>query len=307
MGTALVRAASSWGAFTPPSLPAPRRTRDFGAQGLAMLAGSVLSSFAIVWIFFYELTLLSGAFGFIVCWYAVFLLLYGIVTSLTVDRSSAYDRLVTTVVATCAAIIIGLLLYIITWVVVKGVAHFTYRVPVQDLGLLPAGRPAPLQRRRRRPGNRRDARAGRPGGTDGGAVGLPDCHLPERGRWMGYPVRPDHRHRDERHSFRRRRRVHLRRLHRVAHLGLLRICRLHGALRPDAALQSPERPKRCSGWCPVGCARRRWHSAHPNGAPCARWSCPPPARVSSPPLCWVSPSRRARRRRCSSPRSETPT
>ena len=46
-------------------------------------------------------------------------------TSLTVDRSAAYDRVVTTIVASCAALIIGLLLYIITWVVVKGVAHFT--------------------------------------------------------------------------------------------------------------------------------------------------------------------------------------
>jgi phosphate transport system permease protein len=108
-----------------PSTPPRRRTRDFGAQGLALLVASVLSSFAIVWVFFYQLTLLSGAFGYILCWYALFLLIYWIVTSATVDRPAAADRVITTIVASCAALIIGLLLYIVIWVVVKGVQHFT--------------------------------------------------------------------------------------------------------------------------------------------------------------------------------------
>ena len=84
-----------------------------------------MSSFAVVWIFFYELTLLSGAFGFILCWYACFLVTYWIVTALSVDRSAATDRVLTAVVASCAALIIGLLGYIIGWVFVRGIAHFT--------------------------------------------------------------------------------------------------------------------------------------------------------------------------------------
>jgi phosphate transport system permease protein len=108
------------------STPPPRRkTRDFGARGVALVAAAALSSFSIVWIFFYELTLLSGAFGFIVCWYVLFILISWIVTSLTVDRPAAADRTITTIVASCAALIIGLLLYIVIWVVVKGVSHFT--------------------------------------------------------------------------------------------------------------------------------------------------------------------------------------
>jgi phosphate transport system permease protein len=108
-----------------PSTPPRRRTRDFGAQGLALLVASALSSFAIVWVFFYQLTLLSGVFGYILCWYALFILIYWIVTSATVDRPAAADRVITTIVASCAALIIGLLLYIVIWVVVKGVQHFT--------------------------------------------------------------------------------------------------------------------------------------------------------------------------------------
>lgn len=102
----------------------PRRTRDFGVQGLALLAGSALSSFAVVWILFYQLTLLSGAFGFLICWYAFFLVVFWAVTSQVVDRSAAADRVATTVVASCAALVVGALLYIVIWVVLKGAAHF---------------------------------------------------------------------------------------------------------------------------------------------------------------------------------------
>jgi phosphate transport system permease protein len=104
--------------------PPPRRTRDFGLEGVALLAASVLSSFAVVWIFFYQLTLLSGAFGFALCWYACFCVVYWIVTVLTVDRSAATDRIVTTLLASCAGIVVGLLLYIVIYVIIKGAVHF---------------------------------------------------------------------------------------------------------------------------------------------------------------------------------------
>ena len=95
-------------------------------QGLALLAGSALSSFAVVWVLFYQVTLLSGAFGFAICWYSCFLVLFWVVTnSPVVDRAAAADRVVTTVVATCAGIVIAALLYIVIWVVLKGVAHFS--------------------------------------------------------------------------------------------------------------------------------------------------------------------------------------
>jgi len=106
-------------------LSPPRRTRDFGAVGLALLAASALSSFAVVWVLFYQLTLLSGALGFIICWYACFLAVFWVVTVQVVDRSAATDRVATTVVSSCAALVIGALLYIVIWVVLKGIGHFT--------------------------------------------------------------------------------------------------------------------------------------------------------------------------------------
>jgi len=103
----------------------PRRTHDFGGTGVALLIASALSSFAVVWIFFYQLTLLSGALGFFICWYASFLLLYWLVTTQVVDRSAATDRVASTIVASCAGLVIGALLYIIIWVFIRGIAHFS--------------------------------------------------------------------------------------------------------------------------------------------------------------------------------------
>jgi phosphate transport system permease protein len=106
-------------------LSPPRRTRDFGALGLALLAASALSAFAIVWVLFYQLTLLSGALGFLICWYVCFLAVIWVVTNQVVDRSAATDRVATTLVTSCAALVIGALLYIVIWVVIKGVGHFS--------------------------------------------------------------------------------------------------------------------------------------------------------------------------------------
>jgi phosphate transport system permease protein len=103
----------------------PRSTREFGLSSVAVLIATAISSWAVVWMFFYQLTLLSGALGFIVCWYACFLVMYWVVTALTVDRNAATDRIVTTVVASCTALMMGSLLFIIGWVFVRGVGHFT--------------------------------------------------------------------------------------------------------------------------------------------------------------------------------------
>ena len=68
---------------------------------------------------------LSGVFGFLVCWFACFLVMYWVVTAHLVDRPAATDRTVTALVAACAGAVIGLLLFIVIWVVVKGVGHFS--------------------------------------------------------------------------------------------------------------------------------------------------------------------------------------
>ena len=103
----------------------PRRTRDFGLEGVTLLVTSAVSSFAVIWVLFYQLTLFSGALGFIICWYLCFLFVFWVVTAQVVDRSAATDRVMATLMTSCAAIAIGALLYIVGWVFVRGIGHFT--------------------------------------------------------------------------------------------------------------------------------------------------------------------------------------
>lgn len=103
---------------------APRRPHEFGVTEVAVLAGSALASFVAVWVLFYQLTLLSGALGFFICWYLTFLLVYWVATSQMVDRQAATDRTVTTAVASATLLVVGALLYIVGYVVWKGAHHF---------------------------------------------------------------------------------------------------------------------------------------------------------------------------------------
>jgi phosphate transport system permease protein len=103
----------------------PRRVSDFRQLEAAILGITALSSLAVVWVLFYQLTLLAGLFGFLACWLVCFLAMYWLVTALLIDRPAATDRTVTALVSSCAIAVIGLLLYIVIWVFLKGIAHFS--------------------------------------------------------------------------------------------------------------------------------------------------------------------------------------
>jgi phosphate transport system permease protein len=104
---------------TPRRLPTPLRPSDFGAIDIVLLVGSAISSLALVWVVFYQLTLLSGGFGFLVCWYVVFLALTWFGTAQVIERQVATDRVVAVVVVSAALLMVGLVVFIVLWVVVK--------------------------------------------------------------------------------------------------------------------------------------------------------------------------------------------
>jgi phosphate transport system permease protein len=108
------------------------RPRDFRPADLGLLLVSALSALALVWVVFYQLTLLSGAFGFLVVWYACFLTLYWVASSQVLDRMVATDRIVTVVVVSGAGVILGLLVYVIAWVAVKAIPHLDLHLFTRD-------------------------------------------------------------------------------------------------------------------------------------------------------------------------------
>jgi phosphate transport system permease protein len=108
---------------TPRRLPTAIRPRDFGPTDGLLLVASALSSLALVWVVFYQLTLLSGAFGFLVCWYLVFLVLTWLSTAQVIEPQVATDRVVAVIAVTAGLVIVGLVAFIVLWVAFKAVPH----------------------------------------------------------------------------------------------------------------------------------------------------------------------------------------
>ena len=106
---------------TPRRLPTPLRPSDFGRKDVLMLAVAAASALAMVWIVFYQLALLSGLFGFIVCWYAVFLTFLWVGTAQVVERQAATDRVAATVVVSAGLLLIGIVIFIVAWVAYKAI------------------------------------------------------------------------------------------------------------------------------------------------------------------------------------------
>ncbi len=124
----------------PPRLPSPLRPRNFGAGDICLMGVVALSSFSLVWVFFYQVTLLSGGFGFLLCWYLTFLALYWLVTAKLTERQVATDRVVTVVMTTGAAIVIGLVLFIVGYVSAKAIPgiHWIPLLTKTQRGFTPA-------------------------------------------------------------------------------------------------------------------------------------------------------------------------
>ena len=78
----------------PRRIPSPLRPATSAGQDVGLLVAAALSSFCLVWVIFYQLTLLSGGFGFLVCWYVGFLALTWIGTAQMIERQVATDRVV---------------------------------------------------------------------------------------------------------------------------------------------------------------------------------------------------------------------
>ncbi len=105
----------------PRRLPTPLRPSDFGSKDVLLLVAAAASSLAFVWVIFYQLTLLSGIFGFLVCWYLVFLALVWISTAQVVERQVATDRVIAVLVVSGALLMVSLVVFIILWVAVKAI------------------------------------------------------------------------------------------------------------------------------------------------------------------------------------------
>ena len=109
----------------PPDAPAiakdvPRilvtRTRD----DTASLFGSAVSSFGLVWLAYFRVLPWSGLVGFVLCWWAVFLLMYAAVSALANPRPIVVERIVSAVVQSAAALVGFALASTVVFIFIKG-------------------------------------------------------------------------------------------------------------------------------------------------------------------------------------------
>ncbi len=98
----------------------PFRPKDFKPADAALLVVVLLSSFSLVWVTFTQLTLLSGPFGFVVCWVIAFMLLYWAANLLLHGRRVAADRLVGALVAAGTLCLLTPLVLLSVYLVSKG-------------------------------------------------------------------------------------------------------------------------------------------------------------------------------------------
>lgn len=121
----------------------PRQLRSQTTDYWLSLIGSALTALALVWVLFSRLLPFSGTLGFIVSWYAVFLLIYAMVSRQQYPNTTVRDRLTTVIVYGAAIVVIGTLALVVVGTVWQGRAalgHLNFFVSDSSM----AGPLAPL-------------------------------------------------------------------------------------------------------------------------------------------------------------------
>jgi phosphate transport system permease protein len=109
-----------------PPKPRPRRVRSLTLDDWLSLGGSVLGSFALVEIAYLHFLNFSGVVGFAVCWYLVFLLVYGTVVSIGNPRHIVVERLVAATLYLVAALVIFALASTVVYTFAEGWRAFVH-------------------------------------------------------------------------------------------------------------------------------------------------------------------------------------
>jgi phosphate transport system permease protein len=129
----------------PRRIPKGVRPRDLRLSDVGLLVASAVSALALVWLVYFQVLPLSGAFGFLLLWYGTFLATYWSVTAQTIDRKTANDRVFSAVVVTGAAVVVGLLVYIVAFIVAKAVPHLSASLLTHDSAHFTPTDPSTLQ------------------------------------------------------------------------------------------------------------------------------------------------------------------
>jgi phosphate transport system permease protein len=100
----------------------PRKVRIGGADPelVSHVLGSAAGALALDWLVYERLLPMTGAIGFWLCWYAVFLVLLAATSATTLDRVGVTDRVVGALVTTAGLVLVACLAGIVVFTFVRG-------------------------------------------------------------------------------------------------------------------------------------------------------------------------------------------
>ena len=101
--------------------PRPRRPKEFTPTDVGTVIGCAVSSLCVNWLVFARFTEGVGWFGFLVCAYVAFLVLFGVVTADRLGRLVAWDRIATIVIVSGGVVLLVPMVLLIAYIVVKGI------------------------------------------------------------------------------------------------------------------------------------------------------------------------------------------
>ena len=123
----------------PPEEDVPSPLRHVGPEDLYAIAGSLVGSFALVWLVFSYVLPLSGVVGFVTCWYVAFLAMFAGVTACSHPRPVVVSRVMAAVIVGLAVLVGFALMTVVVYVVAHGldaVRHLNFFTQSASAGLL---------------------------------------------------------------------------------------------------------------------------------------------------------------------------
>ncbi len=100
--------------------PTKRALRGFRLDDVFDIVGSLVSSFSLTWLLFGWLTGLQSTIGFVVVNFVLFLVNYGVITSIKNRTEEIRDRLVSVMLFSAGVILISALLFVVVYTVGRG-------------------------------------------------------------------------------------------------------------------------------------------------------------------------------------------
>lgn len=119
--TATLRPPAKPAENTGPGVPdRPRRLRTRTLDDTASVAGAAFGSLALTWLLYQRVLPLFGLFGFLLVWFVLFLVMYGLVTSMGNPRPVVVDRLASAVMRGGAVLVGAALTSTVIYTFIRG-------------------------------------------------------------------------------------------------------------------------------------------------------------------------------------------